>query len=230
MFRRLAFRSKDPKIQRGKQEMNRVQKLAFSLAEILVTLGIISIVAAMTLPALNNSIKDAQFKAAYKKAFAIANQAILSANQQDLIAPTSGEGDYANHLNNFLSFMAQFKVEKKCITNNNSECWEATGEKARASADQWYPKSSSYAFIDSSGTAWSMYYAGFCIIFVDTNGFKTPNQWGKDRFILNPATSSGVSAAGTPIRFLPEKDNGPCWSPNKCSSEKNYYGTSWLYN
>ena len=40
----------------------------FTLAEVLITLGIIGVVAAMTMPTLMNSTQGAQYKAAYKKA------------------------------------------------------------------------------------------------------------------------------------------------------------------
>ena len=47
----------------------------FTLAEVLITLGIIGVVAAMTMPTLMNSTQGAQYKAAYKKALsAIAQQ------------------------------------------------------------------------------------------------------------------------------------------------------------
>ena len=40
---------------------------AFTLAEVLITLGIIGVVAAMTMPTLMNSTNGAQYKTAYKK-------------------------------------------------------------------------------------------------------------------------------------------------------------------
>ena len=46
-----------------------MNKEAFTLAETLITLGIIGIVAAMTLPSVISNIQDKQFKAAFKKQF-----------------------------------------------------------------------------------------------------------------------------------------------------------------
>ena len=43
-------------------------KNAFTLAEVLITLGIIGVVAAMTMPTLLNSTQGAQYRTAYKKA------------------------------------------------------------------------------------------------------------------------------------------------------------------
>ena len=50
---------------------------AFTLAEVLITLGIIGVVAAMTIPTLISNTNGAQFKTAYKKALSTLNQAIL---------------------------------------------------------------------------------------------------------------------------------------------------------
>lgn len=49
---------------------------AFTLAEVLITLGIIGVVAAMTMPTLMNQTNGAQYKAAYKKALSAMGQAI----------------------------------------------------------------------------------------------------------------------------------------------------------
>ena len=51
-------------------------KNAFTLAEVLITLGIIGVVAAMTMPTLMNSTQGAQYKAAYKKALSALSQAV----------------------------------------------------------------------------------------------------------------------------------------------------------
>ena len=48
----------------------------FTLAEVLITLGIIGVVAAMTMPTLMNSTQGAQYKAAYKKALSALSQAV----------------------------------------------------------------------------------------------------------------------------------------------------------
>ena len=50
---------------------------AFTLAEVLITLGIIGVVAAMTIPTLISNTNGAQFKTAYKKALSTLNQAVL---------------------------------------------------------------------------------------------------------------------------------------------------------
>lgn len=48
----------------------------FTLAEVLITLGIIGVVAAMTMPTLMNSTQGAQYKAAFKKSLSALSQAV----------------------------------------------------------------------------------------------------------------------------------------------------------
>ncbi len=52
------------------------KRFGFTLAEVLITLGIIGVVAAMTMPTLMNSTQGAQYKAAYKKALSALGQAV----------------------------------------------------------------------------------------------------------------------------------------------------------
>lgn len=53
------------------------RKSAFTLAEVLITLGIIGVVAAMTMPTLMNSTNGAQYRTAYKKALSVLSQAVV---------------------------------------------------------------------------------------------------------------------------------------------------------
>ncbi len=72
---------------------------AFTLAEVLITLGIIGVVAAMTMPTLMNSTQGAQYKAAYKKALSALGQAITlnvaldGGNFADTVEGTAGKTD-----------------------------------------------------------------------------------------------------------------------------------------
>ena len=53
-----------------------IKRSGFTLAEVLITLGIIGVVAAMTMPTLINQTNGAQYKAAYKKALSAISQGI----------------------------------------------------------------------------------------------------------------------------------------------------------
>ena len=59
----------------------------FTLAEVLITLGIIGVVAAMTMPTLINSTQGAQYKTAFKKSLTVLSQAVvmnIALNDYDL--------------------------------------------------------------------------------------------------------------------------------------------------
>ena len=65
----------------------------FTLAEVLITLGIIGVVAAMTMPTLINSTQGAQYKTAFKKALSVLSQAVvmnIALNDYDLSQTVNG--------------------------------------------------------------------------------------------------------------------------------------------
>lgn len=55
-------------------------RFAFTLSEVLITLAIIGVVAAITMPSLINNIQDRQFIAKWKKAYSIINNAVYLAS------------------------------------------------------------------------------------------------------------------------------------------------------
>ena len=65
-------------------------KKGFTLAEILIVLMVIGVVATMTIPSLMRGVQDAQFKTAYKKAFnAITNIAAMESISGNFVANQS---------------------------------------------------------------------------------------------------------------------------------------------
>ena len=73
----------------------RTKKFGFTLAEVLITLGIIGVVAAMTIPTLISNTNSAKFKSQYKKTLSTLNQAALMATAQydlDYASLTAGCG------------------------------------------------------------------------------------------------------------------------------------------
>ena len=64
-----------------------IKKTAFTLAEVLITLGIIGVVAAMTIPALVNKYNDMHYKMLWKKAFSVISNALETAVEEEAIEP-----------------------------------------------------------------------------------------------------------------------------------------------
>ena len=72
-----------------------MKKSGFTLAEVLITLGIIGVVAAMTIPTLIANTNSAKFRSQFKKSISTLNQAGLMAQAQydiDYSTPTAGCG------------------------------------------------------------------------------------------------------------------------------------------
>lgn len=71
------------------------KRFGFTLAEVLITLGIIGVVAAMTIPTLMNQTGQAEFKTGFKKAISVLNQAVtmsVALDNSDFSALSSGNG------------------------------------------------------------------------------------------------------------------------------------------
>ena len=58
------------------------KRFGFTLAEVLITLGIIGVVAAMTIPTLIANTNSAKFRSQFKKSLSTLNQAGLMAQAQ----------------------------------------------------------------------------------------------------------------------------------------------------
>lgn len=71
-----------------------IKKFGFTLAEVLITLGIIGVVAAMTIPTLMQKTNDAELKSGYKKMISVINQGISMNYALDGVdfSNISGEG------------------------------------------------------------------------------------------------------------------------------------------
>lgn len=233
--------------------MDKFEKsFGFTLAETLITLGIIGVVAALTMPLLINKYQEQVFKTAYKKAYADANAAFkfLIANDE-YIAPT--KRDDANNdvffsedplfFGKSLKNMAKyFKVVKTCYDDNADECFDLSGECGHGTAPC---RTESFAFVDASGRQWYMYTNNEPTFIVDTNGDKTPNKLGKDRFPLSfpiPGCEIAVYNSKMVINppFKPNQnpnqdggdvsvdENGDIITKQRWCPSGNCYYTSWI--
>lgn len=170
------------------------KKLAFTLAEILVTLGVIGVIAAITIPLISNYFETQLYKTEYKKAYSDLLNAARAAHGENLLTsiPTSGNQTIA--FNNFNAIKSKMMVSKDCGQDASTPiakgCWvdstysdigELTGDPRPAA---WYP-----SYKDSKGRNWTMLTTGTMRYLVDTNGDALPNVYGKDRWVLDLSTS-----------------------------------------
>lgn len=92
------------------------KKFAFTLAEVLITLGIIGVVAAMTMPSLITNYQEKQRVSQLKKVYSALSQAFVSAVQENGTPDEWGMGDMYeenSHLimaNNFKNILNWRKI------------------------------------------------------------------------------------------------------------------------
>lgn len=181
-------------------------KKAFTIAEVLITLGIIGIVVAMTLPTLIGKYRSAVVKTQLKKLYSIVSQAMLRAVPEGdyNYLPVPDDDGYLSSVKYFYEncIKPYFKVTKYC--ENTDGCWHQIykpdgtkyGYTSGLGADIIsFRTIDGYSFtIDSwSSKARAAIYENFgvettgrtaiIVIGVDANGAKKPNILGKDVFI-----------------------------------------------
>ena len=194
----------------GKKEIpNRVRndkkvKVAFTLAEVLITLGIIGIVAAMTIPTLIANYQEKQTVSKLQKVYATLKNAFeLSKVEYGDYETWSWNQiplDNAERIKYFCDkyVLPNLKVAKKCFPVS-VECVSENMKFANGSS---IPLSSSRgAFVLDDGTSvytWASSDTLFphVFVFADINGKSEPNQIGKDIFVLyfspnNPGNKMG---------------------------------------
>jgi len=157
---------------------------AFTLAEVLITLGIIGVVAAMTMPSLMQNYKRQQATARIKKFVSVINQALISA-ENDLGAREDwviGEMDNSDSAYNFLNtyikpYIKSADVEKRTLFGSNM---------------------ATLRFVDGSQMSVKI---GACYdIWYDINGEKGPNEKGRDIFVFILCKNGGCNFNSNQVR------------------------------
>lgn len=184
-----------------------LKKPAFTLAEVLITLGIIGIVAAMTLPSLVGNWKDKQFKTAYKKAYSDLSQVLQEGILEQKIIRTTKFSTQATTME-FDLIKSKFKIIVDCpIPTDISKCWKQGDTVCGGSCSSGNPSDGidlnsgfpssggSSCFVDASGRNWCSYSNSENIFLVDTNGFSQPNRFGKDRWVFTFADANNNRAS-----------------------------------
>lgn len=172
-------------------------KFGFTLAEVLITLGIIGVVAAMTIPGLLTKLRYQREAALLKENYSIIQQMMLRANDEGAMSALPYENNLQQLKEWFSTYMLPFvKVTKVCYGTKG--CWS---KNVKNSAGSNYESSErcglgDVSFILFNGTTVCMddfrdtrfgvtnngnTMIGFLI---DVNGNRKPNKIGEDIFAV----------------------------------------------
>ncbi len=192
-------------------------KRGFTLAEVLITLGIIGVVAAMTIPTLISKIGKRQLESQIKASYATIAQTMRSAEADgvDFDLQIVDQND-ASMKEWFQTYMAPYlKTEKVCY--DSSGCWHKKSEVRDLSGNlpryvrdagiginiiTFVIAKGSYFDIDgvSASDAKSIFGINAddqtLIFYFDANGDRKPNRIGKDIYIMG-FTDKGLVPAGS---------------------------------
>lgn len=203
--------------------------LAFTLAEVLITLGIIGIVAAITIPVIINASQDQAFKNAYKVAYKDFSQVFAQSFSDNSLIPSSTAA--ATTLE-WSIITSSLKVSQQCTPAQLNNCWADGDTVCTAPCGSGYPavSASSSSFIDSSGRSWAEFNSSGSMYLVDTNGLKPPNQFGKDRWVFVLKNADNTRAINTvPVKAGPLNTSDITSAYEWCHYPPCYY-QSWLFN
>lgn len=193
------------------------KNFAFTLAEVLITLGIIGVIAALTIPALINKIQNAELVTAFLKNYSILQQASrMIINDSD----GSIKNVYTSSQTLADAFASKLSVAKSCANGAaNGICWpQLTTIKTLAGnmdftttynddAPTLMLKDGSIIrvytwFFDSTCATTPINFGGTsegvcAVLHIDVNGFKKPNQLGRDIFEMSLFPIHGLLPNGT---------------------------------
>lgn len=173
-------------------------KTAFTLAEVLLTLTIVGIVAALTIPSLIQNSQDTKMKSSWKKRYSELQQLILQAANDN---NGTIRGAYL-HSQDMAINIAQYLSYKQRCTSSNSKgnCWHADNQSWELGGDPmvWTAQP---GFVLTNGTCLMLNYdpdcggsdSGKCgYIRIDLNCLDKPNVIGKDIFAVHLKTTGVI--------------------------------------
>ena len=183
------------------------KKIAFTLAEVLITLGVIGIVAAMTIPTLISNYQEKVFVTGAKKFYSLISQAVQLATIDNGLPENWDLSDPENMIKPLMPYL---KITDYCTSTNGKVCYNKKIYHRNGNlADNQYvfsgTASNRPAFRLSDGTNVGIYTTPASAIndstvrgeyMVDVNGEKGPNTYGKDLFIFNLAQNGTIKPSG----------------------------------
>ena len=172
----------------------------FTLAEVLITLGIIGIVAAITMPNIIRKNRNKVLEIQFKTAYSIIQQASYQMYMEnegdflDFLGYPTGGGYITQYLKKYAELAPKYyKVIKNLDRTETKEIQMYTSNGNKFTYNGSFL--SFYPVILSNGMllSFSSHTGGNIVIYVDTNGpFKKPNRYGYDLFRLEMTKNAKI--------------------------------------
>ncbi len=179
-------------------------KKGFTLAEVLITLAIIGVVAALTIPSVVKNYQKTQTISKLKKVYSSLSQAFNQSQAENGMYQTWETGTYPGAYEYFEKYWKPYlKVQKRCTSY--SDCGYESNTpwkniKNGAVGEVLISTNYRTTFIMQDGTLINLYVAGGAnsapesTIYVDLNNSKEPNRYGRDLFVFY-RTEKGILPA-----------------------------------
>jgi prepilin-type N-terminal cleavage/methylation domain-containing protein len=181
-----------------------MKKNGFTLAEVLITLSIIGVIAALTMPTLVVKYQKLQTVTQLKKVYSVLNQAMRLSEVDN--------GDYAGWDTTLSAkdynekyWLPYFRVMKICDTYQDcgyTSGYPWFGSNGVVNSTAAVSPSLRTTFITAEGILYSIWMYTSSVgnvshyIVIDLNNSKPPNQYGKDVFWFERAAEKGVLPGG----------------------------------
>lgn len=210
----------------------------FTLAEVLITLGIIGVVAALTMPSLIASHKEKVTVARLKKVYSTLENAYMLARNENMDVQSWFESDdvktnskiFYEKLKPYLNVMKDCGVESGCLTEGYVKTLDGRNY------NNYNLNTKEYRFILSDGTQVMIYLAksdfaasdSIGNIKVDIDGYRGSYTFGKDFFIFN-ITPKGIYPNGLENHTASDDTFEEACNKSKQSHDANGAGcTAWV--
>ena len=212
-----------------------IAKAGFTLAEVLITLGIIGVVAAITIPNLMTAHKKRVIESKLKKAVSTINQAIkLSESENGELETWDKSLDKEEFIKKY--FSPYMKIMKICTLQDTcgygtGSIWVYLNGTPNGYYNSPFNNNDRTPFISMDGI---LYVFGFSptygvvadndkIIIIDINGSEKPNRFGHDVFFLvRNEQANSITPYGA--------DKGHNAIKNDCSATgSGMYCAAWIY-
>ena len=194
-----------------------INKKGFTLAEVLITLGVIGLVAALTLPSMYNNYQKALIGKTLARSVELVEQGMLNIRQEAQLNSETGDtfetlssikkSDLGLSGSSYITDSNAFYNSTKSFLGTENSDYDVTNISAFAgnldtnlkslyTAYKFNKLNAIVAFQNKTGTTTSND-SIISRVIIDANGASKPNTFGKDVFIFGLTNSGTLIPAGT---------------------------------